>query len=155
MQVSAPCDSLQTIAGASQSHRAAGVDGARRHRCKPQVDCQGAEGGDRVAGGEVGSLALLPIHPRFAELIINGHKKVEFRKTKFRQHVSHVVLYASRPVQGIIAYFEVSGIRAGSAESLWARYQSVSGIERGEFDAYYSPGGNGIAIEIGRVWVLP
>lgn len=108
-----------------------------------------------MAGDEVGSLALLPIRPRFAELIISGEKKVEFRKTRFRHDVSHVVLYASRPVQKISAYFEVSGMCADSPEGLWARYHSVAGIKRTEFDAYYASAGFGVAIEIGEVWPLP
>jgi len=108
-----------------------------------------------MAGDEVGSLALLPIRPRFAELIINGEKKVEFRKTNFRQDVSHVVLYASRPVQGILGYFEVVGILGDSPARLWSRYSMVAGIERAEFDAYYSSASYGIAIEIGQVWALP
>jgi len=107
-----------------------------------------------MAADEVGRLALLPIHPRFAELIINGEKKVEFRKTNFRQDLSHVVLYASRPVQMILAYFEVSGMCAEPPERLWARYHAVAGIERTEFDAYYRSAACGVAIEIGQVWVL-
>lgn len=107
-----------------------------------------------MAGDEVGSLALLPIRPRFAQLIINGQKKVEFRKTNFRQDVSHVVLYAARPVQKILAYFEVSGMCAEPPERLWVRYRGVAGIERAEFDAYYGSAAWGVAIEIGQVWVL-
>ncbi len=104
---------------------------------------------------KVSALALLPIRPRFAELIINGEKKVEFRKFNFREHVSHVVLYASRPVQRILAYFEVSGMCTDSPEGLWMRYHSVAGIRRTEFDAYYASAGIGVAIEIGQVWALP
>jgi len=107
-----------------------------------------------MAGDEVAGLALLSIRPRFAELIISGEKKVEFRKTNFRQDLSHVVLYASRPVQRILAYFEVSGMCAETPERLWERYHAVAGIERTEFDAYYRSAACGVAIEVGDVWVL-
>jgi predicted transcriptional regulator len=108
-----------------------------------------------MARDEVGSLALLPIRPRFAELIITGEKRVEFRKVNFRQDVSHVVLYASRPVERVLAYFEVSAMRAESPRRLWARYHAVAGIDRKEFDRYYESADLGVAIEIGQVWVLP
>jgi len=107
-----------------------------------------------MAGDEVGSIALLPIHPRFATLIINGEKKVEFRKVNFREEVSYVVLYASRPVQAILGYFEVLGVFGDSPPKLWSRYSMVAGIERAEFDAYYASTVCGVAIEIGQVWLL-
>jgi predicted transcriptional regulator len=108
-----------------------------------------------MARDEVGSLALLPIRPRFAELIISGEKRVEFRKVNFRRDVTHVVLYAGRPVERVLAYFEVLGVRAESPRRLWARYHAVAGIERNEFDAYYESAALGVAIEIGQVWTLP
>jgi predicted transcriptional regulator len=107
-----------------------------------------------MARGEVGGIALLPIHPRFAKLIINGEKKVEFRKVNFREEVSHVVLYASRPIQAVLGYFEVLGICDDSPPKLWSRYSMVAGIERAEFDAYYASTACGVAIEIGHVWSL-
>ena len=35
-------------------------------------------------------VALLSIHPRFAEAILTGEKRVEFRRTKFSRDVSHI-----------------------------------------------------------------
>jgi predicted transcriptional regulator len=99
-------------------------------------------------------VVLLPIQPRFARLIMLGEKKVEFRKVRFRKPVSYVVVYASRPVQKILGYFEVSHVDEGSPQDLWERYSSAGGIIYEEFQAYYSHSTRGLAIGIGQVWAL-
>jgi len=96
-------------------------------------------------------IALLSIHPQFARLIMNGKKRAEFRKTKFREKVSHIVVYATSPVRRILGYFEVSHIDEDSPKRLWARYREVGGIQRKEFQAYYASSTQGIAIGIGQI----
>lgn len=100
------------------------------------------------------SIALLPIQPRFATLIMDGKKKVEFRKRRFRNEVSYAVLYATNPIKKILAYFEVSYIDEDSPKELWARYNKVGGIMYEEFKAYYSSSTIGVAIGVGKVCAL-
>ena len=45
---------------------------------------------------------LLSIKPEFAEKILNGAKRYEFRKQAFAQPVEAVVLYATKPVGKIV-----------------------------------------------------
>jgi len=107
-----------------------------------------------MALGSDKSIALLPIKPRFAELIIKGKKKVEFRKRKPNNEVSHIVLYATKPIKKILGYFEVSYIDQDSPETLWARYKKVGGVTYEEFKTYYSSSEIGVAIVVGKVWAL-
>ena len=97
-------------------------------------------------------VVLLAIRPRFAESIFNGEKKVEFRKIRFRQRISHMVLYATKPIQKIVGYFYVRHVAENTPQYLWAHYRSVAGLNYEEFRDYYTSSSKGIAIEIGNTW---
>lgn len=99
-------------------------------------------------------IALLSIRPQYVNLIIEGRKKVEFRKVRFHNKLLHVVMYTSKPVQKVLGYFDVSYVDEDSPKELWARYNTVGGILKREFDAYYASSGRGVAIGIGKVCAL-
>ena len=107
-----------------------------------------------MASGSAGSVALLSIRPCYASSIISGYKTVEFRKTRFRNPVEHIVLYASRPTSMIVAYFEVDGIDEDSPKQLWPRYASQGGISYQEFKKYFRNSLRGVAINVGKVYPL-
>jgi predicted transcriptional regulator len=100
------------------------------------------------------SVALLAIKPRFADAIIAGEKKVEFRKTRFSQPPRYIVLYASTPVQQIVAFFEVASIKERTPIGLWREFREVGAIEYSEFSKYYGARTTGYAIVVGAVWKL-
>lgn len=94
---------------------------------------------------------LLSIKPEFAEKILNGEKKYEFRKTRFRNPglVDTVFLYASSPVKRIVGWFSLSDVIEGRPEVLWNRFEAQSGIsERDRFMEYFSDSDTGYALEI-------
>ena len=107
-----------------------------------------------MASNSTGHIVLMPVKPQFAQLIMQGKKKAEFRKVRFLKQVSHVVVYASSPVQKILGYFEVSHIDEGSPGYLWKRYRSIGGIIYKEFQDYYANSTRGVAIGIGRICQL-
>ena len=93
-------------------------------------------------------VALLSIKPHYANAILDGRKKVEFRKRKFGRAVSHVVIYATAPVMRIVGWFKVGPLHELSPERLWKRFSAVGGINRGDFRAYYSGVSSGVAIAV-------
>ena len=97
------------------------------------------------------TVALLPIKPAYANAIIEGRKRVEFRKTRFRRRVTHVAIYASTPVQRIIGVFRISDIENGTPDDLWRRHHSHGAISSAAFDGYYSGVETGVAIGIADV----
>jgi predicted transcriptional regulator len=107
-----------------------------------------------VAARTSRTVALMAMHPQFARLILDGKKKVEFRKTRLTVEVSHILIYATVPIQGIIGFFEVHRIQEGVPDDLWDIYQDVAGIEEKVFRKYYGSASRGIAIEVGRVFAL-
>jgi len=100
------------------------------------------------------SVALMSIMPEFAELILAGKKRVEFRKLPFRRSVSHVVIYASAPRKRLVGFFEVEDIEEASPEDLWQRYEDVGGVEEDFFRAYYKFHEKAYAIRVGKVYPL-
>lgn len=107
-----------------------------------------------MAKGATRTVALMAIQPRFADLILRGTKKVEFRKTRFRKPVSHVVIYASWPIKRVVGVFEVEGLDIADPLALWERYDNVAGISREDFMAYYKGHMTGVAIRVGHVTEL-
>jgi len=99
--------------------------------------------------------ALMSLHPEFAHLILKGQKRVEFRKRRFAETVTHVVIYATDPVKQVLGFFEVSRLREDTPDKLWNRYKRRGGIARDAFSAYYKESRTGVAIEVGRVFELP
>jgi predicted transcriptional regulator len=100
------------------------------------------------------AIALLAIHPRYADAILSGAKLVEFRKLPFRRDVSHVVIYCTSPVMRVVAVFEVGGVQQASPTELWKRYANVGGIERDAFARYFANRTMAVALEVARAWRL-
>jgi predicted transcriptional regulator len=103
-----------------------------------------------MAEEPAGAIALISIHPRFANAILDGTKLVEFRKVAFKRHLTHVLLYATAPIHQIVGYAEVTGIDERSPAALWRRYHLVAGIERGAFFDYYKGKSIGFAVKVCR-----
>ncbi len=106
-----------------------------------------------MAGTKNQKIALLSIHPQFAARIMSGEKRVEFRKVKFAQEVTHVVVYATSPVKKIIGYFKVKGVDVDKVSKLWSRYSSVGGISKNAFKQYFGDNQKGVAISVGETFV--
>lgn len=103
-----------------------------------------------MVDGSLGAVALISIHPRFANAILDGTKQVEFRKVGFKRSITHVLLYATVPIQQIVGYVEVADIEECSPAALWRRYREVAGIEREAFFAYYRGKASGVAVKVRR-----
>lgn len=65
---------------------------------------------------------LLSIKPEYAEKVLNGTKRFEYRKAVPRnESVRTVVIYARMPVGKVIGEFEVGGVLCEKPEDLWKR----------------------------------
>lgn len=100
------------------------------------------------------SVVLLPIRPCYADPILAGLKRVEFRKRPFRREVSHVIVYSSSPIQRIVGFFEILGIEEGPPDQLWRRYSGVGCIDKEDYDRYFAQTARGVAIRVGQVHTL-
>jgi predicted transcriptional regulator len=101
------------------------------------------------------TVVLLSIKPKFADAIMAGEKRVEFRRVRCRPDVKVVLVYATSPVQRLVGYFDVAFIDESSPEGLWRRYGAVGGISQDEYQRYYAGAQTAIAIGVGKVHRLP
>lgn len=93
-------------------------------------------------------VALLSIKPIYANAILDGKKKVEFRKRAFKRQVSHVVIYATTPVQRVVGWFKTKRLEQMSPSALWKRFATVGGISKDDFNTYYNGSESGVAIHV-------
>lgn len=92
---------------------------------------------------------LLSIKPKFAESIINGKKKYEFRKKAFsKKNIGRVYVYSTTPIKKIVGTFKINNIIADMPSTLWHRLKDDAGISEEEFFEYFKNREAGFAIEI-------
>lgn len=99
-----------------------------------------------MAGATDRRVALFSIHPHYADAILRGDKRVEFRRRGPSSATSHVIVYATAPVQRIVGWFRVEAVEEETPSTLWERFGVVGGIELEEFDRYYGRRSRGTAI---------
>jgi len=99
---------------------------------------------------------LLSIKPKYAEMILSGEKKYEFRRTIFKEtDVKKIVIYASSPVSKVIGEFEVDDILSFDITELWLLTMDSAGIDKGYYDSYFSGKEVGHAIKVKNVKKYP
>lgn len=96
-------------------------------------------------------LALLSVHPEYAEALVAGTKRVEFRKRALAPDVTHVAIYATMPVGRIIGVFSVREQVTDTPFGLWKRFKRVAGIDQDRFLAYYDGHQSGVGIRVRKV----
>lgn len=91
---------------------------------------------------------LLSIKPKYANAILAGEKKVEFRKLTFKQKIERVYIYSSSPEQRITGYFTIENIVSDTPEELWRRFKEVGSISESDFFEYFANKEVGYSIRI-------
>jgi len=92
---------------------------------------------------------LLSIKPEYAEKILSGEKKYEFRRAIFKKNtIKKVVIYASSPVQKVIGEFDIDYILSLELEELWSKTNEHSGIDKPFYDQYFNGKDIGYAIKV-------
>jgi predicted transcriptional regulator len=100
-----------------------------------------------------GRAVLLSIKPKFADLILAGSKRVEFRRSWAAQEVSVIVLYSSSPIQRIVGIVEVAEVIIASPTALWKTCtDNGGGLTRDELRAYFAGKSTGVAVLLGNVY---
>jgi predicted transcriptional regulator len=90
-----------------------------------------------VAARSPERVALLSIHPEYADAIFDGEKGVEFRRSRLAPDVSVVLVYATQPVGRVIGWFEVEEVVEASPTRLWDDFSRSGGIARRAYRSYF------------------
>lgn len=96
----------------------------------------------------------MSIQPQFAEAILNGTKRVEFRKRRLAHDVTTVLMYATLPVGRVVGVFEVAGYDVASPSVLWERHKAHAGIARSRYRDYYRGWSTAVGILVRDVRAL-
>lgn len=82
--------------------------------------------------------AIISIHPRYANAILDGAKTVELRRRIPTVSIgTRLWIYATRPVGAVIGMATVERIVRGQPEDIWSEFGDQAGIDRVNFDAYF------------------
>jgi predicted transcriptional regulator/adenylate kinase len=101
---------------------------------------------------QTNKFALLSIYPRYANKILSGVKRLEFRKSWPPNDVSAFLIYATVPVQKIVGIARIKQVHLGSATALWRLAQEMGGgVSRRILYDYFRGKQEGFAIEIESV----
>lgn len=89
--------------------------------------------------------AIISIHPRHANAILDGAKTVELRRRIPPLSVgTRLWIYATRPVGAVLGVATVERIVRDDPAQIWLQFGEQSGINRDDFDAYFD--GSNVAI---------
>ena len=94
---------------------------------------------------------ILSIKPIYAEAIMAGTKKVEFRKKFFKREVEKIFIYSSMPKKMIIGYFTILEVIEDTPSNIWKEFKDVGGISEKDFFEYYKNTEKGFSIKIDKV----
>lgn len=101
-----------------------------------------------------GSAILLSVKPKFADLIVDGSKLVELRRSVPAQTVGTIAIYSSSPVQAIVALADVKETIEASPTKLWViAKDNGGGLTRAELMDYFHSKRTGFAIMLQNVRV--
>ena len=85
------------------------------------------------------SMVVMSIHPKHAEKILSGNKRIELRRSRPAFAPGTIVLiYSTAPVQQIQGFFIVDDIVESDPEGLWNDYSEFCGVTEQEYQAYFS-----------------
>lgn len=94
-------------------------------------------------------VALMSIHRKYADAIMDGAKRVEFRKRRLAEDIATVWVYATSPVSKVVGHFSVDEIVQGTPQDIWERFGDIGVIEQDAFFAYYDGSAIAVAILVG------
>jgi len=108
-----------------------------------------------MVADEIGTVALMSIHPRYSQRILFGKKTVEFRKRALKKDVTHVVVYETSPTKRVVGFFVVEAIDQSHPSEIWRKYARQGGVASHLFWEYFRGRETAAAIRIKDVVALP
>ena len=94
----------------------------------------------------------MSIRPEFANRLLSGEKRVEFRRRPAARNVTHILIYATSPICAVVGVAEIERLEHGTPEKLWRAFRLVGGIGRSDFFDYFANADRGCAYVVRRIW---
>jgi predicted transcriptional regulator len=93
-------------------------------------------------------IVLLSVKPEYADRILKGTKRFEFRRAAFASPVDEILLYATSPTKRIVGLFRIDSVHKGSPSSLWNRFARYAGIGRSKYFSYFAEAKRAFALQV-------
>lgn len=93
-------------------------------------------------------VALMAIQPCYAQAILDGTKRVEFRKRRLASDIDTVLIYESAPTKSIVGHFTIERTELATPQALWKSFGSVGSIARADYLAYYGDNERAVGLVI-------
>lgn len=101
-------------------------------------------------------VALISVHPKYVAQILNGSKRVEFRRVWASRSVSKLVLYSTSPDMQVVALVTLDRTVVASKYKLWELAKRYGGgLTRQVLRDYFSGKALGYGLIIASVQALP
>lgn len=94
------------------------------------------QGRQEMNGNRTG--LIMSIHPQYAEMILDGVKRYEYRRRlPVEKRALGVLIYATAPVSKIVGEFVIAEKMTLQPDIMWDETGEFAGITREEFDRYF------------------
>lgn len=99
--------------------------------------------------------ALISVHPKYVRQILDGSKRVEFRRVWASREIAHLVLYSTSPEMKVVAILKINITIEESKAGLWELAKlHGGGLTRRELREYFQDKARGYGLIIGSVQAL-
>lgn len=96
---------------------------------------------------------LLSLKPRYADLVFDDLKKVEFRRRiATNMKGRDVFIYVSSPARHLRGGFHVANVHSGAPDEIWEKVSELGSVDKRDFDSYFEGRSVAYALEISDVW---
>ncbi|MBN1763008.1 MAG: ASCH domain-containing protein [Methanomicrobia archaeon] len=94
---------------------------------------------------------ILSVKSEYADRILDGVKRFEFRTQRPRRQVSRVYIYATSPRKRIVGCFRLIRVLSGSPEEIWETCGNHGGIEKEKFFSFFGNSEMIYGFEVGYI----
>lgn len=101
------------------------------------------------------SAALISVHPKYVRQILDGTKRVEFRRVWSARSITDLVLYSTSPEMKVVAVLEIKEVIEAGITGLWAlAKEHGGGLNRDTLRTYFVGKSRGYGLIIEKVHLL-
>jgi predicted transcriptional regulator len=94
---------------------------------------------------------LLSIKPEYADRILSGEKRFEYRKSVFKDStITTIVIYATKPVGMVVGEFVIDSVISGNPPKVWHLTSEFSGVSRDFYNDYFCGKNTAYAIKVAK-----
>ncbi|MEL7124365.1 MAG: ASCH domain-containing protein [Bacteroidota bacterium] len=92
-------------------------------------------------------IIVISIKPEFTNLIFEGSKKIELRKSSPNAEPGDLmIVYSTSPEMAVIGICKIEEVIKSTPENLWINHSDILGIDKKRFYEYYSNSEKAIGI---------